>query len=400
QARLWPYQNHYIISMLFIFKVFVFINVASAMFMAPFLVKMLLGIAMPLTRHYYWVFNTTFLASVIGMTFLLTDPLVKAAYTLRCYYGDSLKTGQDLLSEISSLRAPRIGAVAVIVLLWLAGAPAVCADTVSDKAWPTILAESPSGKDALPSDALDASIGRVLESPVYAWRMPRDIIPEPPELEKGLARIFVDSVGRVVKKFFMEVGRQVDRFVKWLSRKLKWKFNRETHSKDSSWDVQSLRTMGWWFLGAVSRAGGGSAGALDRHRFRKAKAVILTPLVAAPDLEDENLLASQFPEEEWLSLAARFGAEGDFRKAMRALFMACLAFLSRVELVEIVKSKSNHEYHRELARRGRRFPDALPAFYENIRLFERGWYGLYPVTKDQLDAFSLNLAKIRTHVQT
>jgi len=35
----------------------------------------------------WWKYNTTFIASVFGLAWLVTDPLVKAFYTLRVFYG-------------------------------------------------------------------------------------------------------------------------------------------------------------------------------------------------------------------------------------------------------------------------------------------------------------------------
>jgi hypothetical protein len=42
------------------------------------------------------LFNSTFLIVIFCATYLLLDPLAKAVYVLRCYYGDALRTGEDL----------------------------------------------------------------------------------------------------------------------------------------------------------------------------------------------------------------------------------------------------------------------------------------------------------------
>src|SRR4029079_1349495 len=45
-------------------------------------------------------FNTTFFAVIVGVTYLCLDPLLKAIYVLRCFYGESLSTGEDLKVEL------------------------------------------------------------------------------------------------------------------------------------------------------------------------------------------------------------------------------------------------------------------------------------------------------------
>jgi hypothetical protein len=67
--------------------------------------------------------NTTFFAAMFGLTYLAVDPLVKAVYLLRCFYGDSLKSGEDVRGELKQMAALAQGApvrLAAIVLLVLA----------------------------------------------------------------------------------------------------------------------------------------------------------------------------------------------------------------------------------------------------------------------------------------
>ena len=47
------------------------------------------------------ILNTTFWIVVLGITYLLLDPLIKATYVLRCYYGSALQSGEDLRTELS-----------------------------------------------------------------------------------------------------------------------------------------------------------------------------------------------------------------------------------------------------------------------------------------------------------
>lgn len=103
QSRLWPKQNHLLLSILALFGLVVFFNVVVGMIQVPFLLKTFLGIETQFTRSLWSVLNTTFFATCCAVTYLCLDPLIKAAYALRCFYGESLQTGEDLKVELRRL---------------------------------------------------------------------------------------------------------------------------------------------------------------------------------------------------------------------------------------------------------------------------------------------------------
>ena len=114
------------------------------------------------------------------------------------------------------------------------------------------------------------------------------------------------------------------------------------------------------------------------------------------DLEDESTIADQYPEEGWLSLAREYMDRGEFRLAMRALYLSTLALLSRRGMITITKYKSNREYNRELQRKAQMNTELLNAFQENLLLFERSWYGEHEVNTETLTRFNQNQERIRT----
>ena len=76
-------------------------NVAAILIMLPAALRSFFGIQTVFTLSgWHAIFNTTFLAAVLAISYLCLDPLVKAAYALRCYYGESRRTGEDLASEL------------------------------------------------------------------------------------------------------------------------------------------------------------------------------------------------------------------------------------------------------------------------------------------------------------
>ena len=63
-----------------------------------------------------------------------------------------------------------------------------------------------------------------------------------------------------------------------------------------------------------------------------------------PDLAAEDLLATQLPEDEWLSLARGLLASGERRLALRAFYLSLLAGLGERKLLVIARHKSNRDY--------------------------------------------------------
>src|SRR5439155_10469027 len=92
----------------------VFLDVAIGLATVPSLLKMLFGVETGFTRSRWCLLNTTFVATVGALSYLCLDPLVKAVYLLRCFYGESLHTGEDLRAELKQL-VP--GAAAMVLLL-------------------------------------------------------------------------------------------------------------------------------------------------------------------------------------------------------------------------------------------------------------------------------------------
>lgn len=75
-------------------------NLGATLMLLPQLIKLLFGIETIFTLSGAYALNTTFLAVVCALTYLCLDPLVKAAYTLRCFYGEALQTGEDLQVQL------------------------------------------------------------------------------------------------------------------------------------------------------------------------------------------------------------------------------------------------------------------------------------------------------------
>ncbi len=81
----------------------------------------------------------------------------------------------------------------------------------------------------------------------------------------------------------------------------------------------------------------------------------------------------------WLQQGQRYAAEGDFRRAFRAVFLAILLQMDRAGAIQYDRSRTNGDYLRMLRGPG------LRALYEAMRPlssdFDLRWYGNHPTTQ-------------------
>ena len=104
-------------------------------------------------------------------------------------------------------------------------------------------------------------------------------------------------------------------------------------------------------------------------------------------LEDESITPDQLPEDRWIAMAEDCLREQNYRLALRAFYLANLAWLGRHEWIAINPGKTNGEYKGDLRRRAREFPEARDLFAENLAAFERTWYGLHRVDSEAVASF-------------
>ena len=132
-----------------------------------------------------------------------------------------------------------------------------------------------------------------------------------------------------------------------------------------------------------------------RHTASRKPPLIVTANAMPLDLLDENLLASQLPEDRWMALAEDCARQGNLRSALRALYLANLAWLGRGEWLAIHPGKTNREYEREVRRKARAFPEACSLFAAGIVSFEGAWYGTHDVTPDDLEQMRERLQRMK-----
>jgi hypothetical protein len=427
QAMLWPMANHYLVFYLTLFGLFVFVNLYTAVLGIPFLLDRLLGIPSIFTQAPWAAMNSTLTAGVAALTYLCCDPLLKALYALRCFYGESLGSGQDLRAELrrcaaaleagpstgsgqGPLRPETAGArtaatpgrqsalnptrghvrtyrLLMVLMLLITRGTTQGADAGEELEAPTAAPPASQGSQGISSRALHESIERVIQKREYSWRLPRETVPK--KANQNLT--WVETLARNTEEVAKAVSRWVSDVLRWINAR----FSRGSGSGSGTAMafvmkavvvVLGLALVGFlfWLLWRLWR---------NRPQLPDLEAAALP---ATPDLTDENVAADQLPEEGWLGMARELLARGELRLAMRAFYLATLAHLAQRNLISLARFKSNQDYERELQRRGHALATVLALFSQNRLVFERVWYGRHEITPRALHEFAGAVERIKT----
>lgn len=368
-ARLWPEQNHIGIGFLLLLTAVVYLNALSLLWAVPHLAKTLLGIETVFTRNHLSLLNSTVLLIAAGITYLVIAPLSQAFYVLRGFYGQAVRTGADLKA---ALRRFRSAAVCILgALVCFAGQPAA---------------------RAVESKQLDQSIRKVLASPEFAWRMPR----EPAEASAetpALFQKFTGAVGAALKKCVAPLKKLAKKLIRWFEKYLETRQPASEKPALTTWKNAFEWTL--YLLCALLAVAALLVMRRAWNRRRSAPRIDAEPVRAVPDLRSEQVTADQLPEDRWIALAEELAGQGEFRLSLRALYLAGLAHLGARELVTIARAKSNCEFGRELGRRARSRPGLIDAFAQSVRTYERVWYGTAEATRETVADYGVNLERLR-----
>ncbi len=370
-------------------------NLTLLLMAIPFLLNTLFGIETIMLRSsYFWLANTTTLLTVSCGVYLVLDPLMKAAYALRCFEGSSLASGSDLLADLR----PYLGKVLLLfVLLGAVLQPAVASAKTGESTPQTVSEQK-----------LNIAIENVLQRPQFAWRLPKDTLDStvndaPQGILGTLLAPIIDFlsdtgswIGQIARSSLAWLSKHLGFLADWLEKL----FSGEKKPRDSDnfnfADISKplVIILGLALLGILLY--------LLVKTLRKQKPVAeLVPeeLPILPDLRDEETSADQLPEEQWLALAREMLKKKELRLALRALYLASLAFLEGQRLIAIKPFKSNRDYLRELSKSSHETGLLLPLFTENISFFEEIWYGNHPLAPEEFIRFKQNNSKMRYHCE-
>jgi hypothetical protein len=240
---------------------------------------------------------------------------------------------------------------------------------------------------------LDRAIQEVVHERKYTWRMPREKVVEEETSQDGILSRFLERVGALFQRWAESFGRWLDY---WL-RKL---FQNQRQTTPYSSGYQWMVTQQVLVFALVTAAVAGLTLLVYRlwqERRRAATRTIASEAIQpAPDLTDENVGADHLPEDGWTKLARELLERGELRPALRAFYLSSLAHLAQRNLLSLAKFKSNHDYERELRRRGHSLPELPALFGENVLVFERVWYGMHALDREMVSQFAANVERMRS----
>ena len=385
-ALLWPAQNHVLLAVMPLFALFVFLSWSIAGFALPELFKVLFGIETVFTRSSAAMLNTTFFTTMLCLTYLCVDPIMKAIYVLRVFHGESLASGDDLRAALKPFThaASRLAACLVLVMTLVATTRLNAENNTPEP-------EPPRENETIKPQDLDRAISDILQQRKYTWRQPRVKADDSDENGPGVVARFFQRLGRMIRDTMKAVGN-------WLEEVIRKIFGRKrTPTPGGSgygW-IMTKQMLLYGLLAAVISAIAVLLLRLRKNRRRQVEVVTSQAIQPAPDLTDENVAADQLPEDGWTKLARELLARGEFRLALRAFYLASLAHLAERNLVSLAQFKSNRDYERELQRRAHAFPEVTTRFEENVSAFDRVWYGRHEASGELVNQFAANVEKIK-----
>jgi len=379
QAQLWPGQNHLVIVLMSIYVLALIPAIAGTLALLPHLLHRLFGIDSVFVQSYRYLLSTPFWSVVILLSYLFFDPLVKAVYVLRCFYGASQTTGADLRVALRRLQGGLLRIVAGFVLgglLW-GGANAARAED-----------------SQVAEQELRQAIHSEMVSPAYEWRMPREPVPD--DYDPGL----LASLGETILDGLRWLGEQLKGFAEaifdWL-KKLLPEADPEDAPTPGFWQNADPVWLALYLLGSVGLALAGVwLYRLWRRRQRREKPLPL-PELTIPDLEAEEVCADELPADRWCTLAGELVARGDLRLALRAFLLGALARLSDVGYLRLARHKSNRDYLLELGRSGAALAEVRGALNDNIVTLEAVWYGDHDIDREGMADYMARHERIMRH---
>ncbi|HWC98269.1 MAG TPA: DUF4129 domain-containing protein [Candidatus Sulfopaludibacter sp.] len=356
-AGLEPAQSWTLLPLLLLLYLLVLGNTALTVAALPQLVRIFTGYESSFTRSgVYFLQTPLFFLFVLVFSWLLFDPYLQAVYCVRCFQGESLETGEDIRAGLRRIRSL---ATTAALLLAAFVFPMHAADGVA------------------PGD-LEESVRRTMEAPEYGWRNP------PPAVKPGGKMPWIvtatDRMVRGLKSGLQAIGKLIVKILDWL-------FDHLGVRPNSQGGALPGGGLHWSLYVLILAILGGLLYVIWRRRIfqRRRQKPAAAEVVPVIRLDEEGLTADRLPEAEWLALAEQNLREENFLFALRAYYLANLAWLGQAEFLKLHPGKTDREYQIELRRRAAAETRGL--FAGNIESFERAWYGRHEVTREQVEEF-------------
>ena len=349
----------------------VLINILLLLLLLPELTRALTGAESDWTRNAAMALNWQTFLEAVTLTWFVLDPVLQSFAAVRFFYAESRTDGRDLLANLRRVAAFMF----LILIMGAASAPLQGAEP--SRGWPSIS-----------QPELDRGVSEALKASQYRWHLAQD------REEGNFLQRFTHRLGDEIAVALKHVDSWLNAFGRWMRKLFNKNGGAETHSARS---VKPDRSLPWIVSGLAGTIALALVITIVRRRLQKsADPAVNAGETPKADLSDENLLASEIPEDEWLRLAKGYIKGGELRLAIRAMYLSNLASLGQRQLFVVTRWKSNRLYERELQMRSHAYV-LCEAFASSNRDYERTWFGLHEVTREQIEKFEERLGVIRAY---
>ena len=348
-------------------------NITAVIFIFPALIKMFTGIETQFTvaglMSLSLFFNTTIWTIIFSIVWLIIDPFCRLLFVLRVFYSESIGKGWDIKATLSRLSSTAVKMIIICTVLF----SAINIDA-QDKA--------PPQKQTVNAEKISESISQTQKDLEFKWRRP------------GKREAQKESwVFHYVETALKYIAEKISEFTRWL-KKLFWSDEEEQDTSDYS-GLQLFLLNAWNVLKYVLPVLVVIVIILIvlkvlKNRAAKGQALPLKTITKKPDLNNEDVTADDLEEHEWLSLSSELMQKGKLRLSLRALYLACISALADRKLLLVARYKTDYEYLNELKRRAHSMPETVSIFESNVGIFQRVWYGEYPVDLEMLKNYRNN----------
>jgi hypothetical protein len=183
-------------------------------------------------------------------------------------------------------------------------------------------------------------------------------------------------------QFWRGVGNAIDNFFDWLFRSLPSGSGVNAPSTPTSFGT--LTPLGW----ALLLLGGLLVVGLVVYAVRGARQSVVrdAKVRAEAELDEENITAT-----EALNRAQGQARDGDYRNAVRYLYLGSLLWLDERKLLRYDRSLTNREYLQQAAANGELRERLGPV----VGTFERVWYGHRDLQEDDFRAYEQQVEQLR-----
>jgi Domain of unknown function (DUF4129) len=119
---------------------------------------------------------------------------------------------------------------------------------------------------------------------------------------------------------------------------------------------------------------------------------LFADLVVETRLDEDHVAGDEFlTAETALQKAKEISKAGDYRTAVRYLYLSSLLLLDERGLLRFDRSKTNREYLRSVSA----FPHLSAPLREVIDVFDRVWYGFQPIGQDDFQHYVEKVDQLR-----